>query len=306
MQNAQKLPRRQFIKQTATVAAAVASTRLIKSSVYGQSQAPSANVTGANNRIAVGFIGVGGQGFNAHVRQVKTHATENNVALAAVCDVFQKRVNAAKDFIGGDCKTYNHYPKLLEQKDIDAVVIATHDPMHAPITIDALNAGKHVYCEKPMTRYLGEAFQVHDMVKKTGKILQVGSQGCSAAGWHKAAELIQGGKIGTLVWAQGYYCRNNPKGEWNYAIDDDAKADSVDWKQWLGSVNKQIPFNADHYFRWRKYYPYCAGLLGDLVPHRLHPRPYPILHARCCYPAGVFRCRHADRDARHPGTGTPP
>lgn len=265
------LPRRQFIKRTATVAAAVATTPFLKTPVYGQNQAPSAGVVGANNRIAVGFIGVGGQGFNAHVRQVKAHASANNVALAAVCDVWKKRVKDAKDFIGGNCEGFDNYAKLLERKDIDAVVISTHDPIHATATIDALNAGKHVYVEKPMTRYLDEAFQVYDAVKKTGKILQVGSQGCSAAGWHKAAELIQGGKIGTLVWGQGYYCRNNPKGEWNYTIDQAAAPDNLDWKQWLGPVKKQIPFNADHYFRWRKYYPYCAGLLGDLVPHRLHP-----------------------------------
>jgi predicted dehydrogenase len=270
-QNSTGLPRRQFIKQTATVAAAVAATPLLKTPIYGQSQAPSTGVAGANNRIVVGFIGVGGQGFNAHVRQVKANATQNNVALAAVCDVWKDRVAQAKDFIGGDCQGFDAYQKLLERKDIDSVVIATHDPIHAPATIDALNAGKHVYVEKPMTRYLSEAFQVYDTVKKTGKILQVGSQGCSAAGWHKAAELIQGGKIGTLVWAQGYYCRNNPKGEWNYTIDPKATPENVDWKQWLGPVKKQIPFNADHYFRWRKYYPYCAGLLGDLVPHRLHP-----------------------------------
>ena len=265
------VPRREFIKKTATAAAVVASAPLMKTPVYGQNQAPSAGVTGANNRLVVGFIGVGGQGFNAHVRQIKSHATENNVALAAVCDVWEKRVRQAKDFIGGDCAGFDRHEKLLERKDIDAVVIATHDPLHAPITMDALNSGKHVYVEKPMTRYLGEAFQVHDTVKKTGKILQVGSQGCSAAGWHKAAELIQGGKIGTLVWGQGYYCRNNPKGEWNYTIDQEAKAETIDWKQWLGSVKKQEPFSADQYFRWRKYYPYCAGLLGDLVPHRLHP-----------------------------------
>jgi len=249
------VPRREFIKKSAAVAAAVAATPLLKTPIYGQNTAPSAGVTGANDRIAVGFIGVGAQGFNAHVRQIKSHATENNVALAAVCDVWTKRVTTAKEFIGGDCQGYDHYPKLLERKDIDAVVIATHDPMHARITMDALNAGKHVYVEKPLTRYLPEAFQVLDTVKKTGKILQVGSQGCSAAGWHKAAELISAGKIGPLIWGQGYYCRNDPKGEWNITIEVDAKPDTVDWKQWLGSVKKDTPFNPEHYFRWRKYYP---------------------------------------------------
>ena len=139
--------------------------------------------------------------------------------------------------------------------------------------MDALEAGKHVYVEKPMTRYLGEAWALHDTVKKTGKILQVGSQGCSDAKWHKAAELIRAGRIGPLVLGQDSYMRNSPKGEWNYTIDQDAKSDNINWKAWRGQVlhPDTAEFNADHYFRWRKYYPYCAGLLGDLFPHRLHP-----------------------------------
>ena len=127
--------------------------------------------------------------------------------------------------------------------------------------------------EKPMTRYLGEAFEIADTQKKTGKILQVGSQGCSDRKWHVAAEMIKAGKLGPLVLGQGSYMRNSPKGEWNYPIDDDAKPDNLNWNQWLGPVKHADTkeFNKDHYFRWRKYYPYCAGLLGDLFPHRLHP-----------------------------------
>ena len=261
--------RREFLKKTAIASAAVAAAPLLRPTVYGQ--APSANVTGANSRIAVGYIGVGAQGLNAHVRVMQANATVNNIAQVAACDVWQKRVDKAKEVIGGDCKGYNDYRQLLEQKDIDAVVIATHDPIHAPATIAALEAGKHVYCEKPLTRYLGEAFAVRDAVKKSGKVLQVGSQGCSAAGWHKAAELIKAGRIGIPVWAQGYYCRNNPKGEWNSPIDADFKADDVNWDAWLGSVKKRVPLMPEHYFRWRKFYPYCPGLIGDLVPHRLFP-----------------------------------
>jgi predicted dehydrogenase len=263
--------RREFIKKTAAAAAALAATPVLKTPVYGQNQAPSAGVVaGANDRIVVGFIGVGGQGM-AHVRDFKANAAQNNVVPVAVCDVWKKRIDQAREFIGGDCQGYGDYRKLLERKDIDAVVISTHEPLHAAATIAALQAGKHVYVEKPLTRYLGEAFEVRDTVKKTGKILQVGTQGCSAAAWHKAAEMIRSGKIGTLVWAQGYYCRNAPKGEWNYPIDSDCSASNTNWEAWLGPVHKRIPFNADHYFRWRKYYPYCAGLLGDLFPHRLNP-----------------------------------
>lgn len=122
-----------------------------------------------------------------------------------------------------------------------------------------------------MTRYLGEAFEIYDTCKKTGKILQVGSQGCSDVKWHKAAELCKAGKIGQLVLGQGSYMRNTPKGEWNYGIQSWATAEDIDWKAWKGPVVQNRPFSADDYFRWRKYYPYCAGLLGDLFPHRLHP-----------------------------------
>jgi predicted dehydrogenase len=275
--NADSFTRRDFIRKTATVAAAVATTSMFKTPVYGQNQAPSANVIGANNRIVIGYIGIGGAPSNSpgmgmsHVSNQKNYAAEQNIAQAAVCDLYTKRVELAKAKVGEGCEGYGDYRKMLERKDIDAVVVATHDIWHARCSIDALNAGKHVYCEKPLTRYLNEAFEIQDAVKKTGKIFQLGSQGCSAAAWHKAAELILAGKIGQLVWGQGYYCRNNPRGEWNYSIDPNCNADNLNWDMWQGPVKHKISFNADHFFRWRKYYPYCAGLLGDLVPHRLLP-----------------------------------
>ena len=209
--------RREFLKKTAVATAAVAATPLFKNTVYGQSPA-AGKVIGANDRIVIGYIGVGNQGLNIHVNLLKKSAAGNNIAQAAVCDVWSTRVEKAKELIEKDnasakVDTYADYQKLLERKDIDAVVIATHDPVHAPAVIAALESGKHVYCEKPVSRYLEEGFAVHDTVKKTGKILQIGSQGCSAAGWHKAAELIQADRIGQLVWAQGYYCRNSKEGE---------------------------------------------------------------------------------------------
>src|SRR5262245_14818184 len=264
--------RRTFIKKTATAAAAVAATGIIKTPVYGQSKAPSTGrVIGANDRIAVAVIGVGfGIGKN-HLEGIHKNASANNVVVAAACDLFNKRRDWAGEKAGlKSSDLYKDYKKLLERNDIDAVVVATHDPWHAPIAIDAMNSGKNVYCEKPMTRYLDEAFAIYDTVKKTGKTFQVGSQGCSAVGWHEAAKIIKSGKLGTLVWAQGYYCRNNPKGESKYTIEKESTPENIDWATWLGPVSKR-PFSADAFHRWRKYYPYCGGLLGDLVPHRLHP-----------------------------------
>src|SRR5437867_1431853 len=206
--------RRDFIKKTATAAAAVAATGVFKTPVYGQNTAPSTGrVIGANDRIAVAYVGVGGQGM-AHVRSQKTHASENNIVQVAVCDVWQKRLQEAKAYIenespGVKVETFDDYQKLLERKDIDAVVVSTVDHWHTRVSVDSMNSGKHVYVEKPMTRYLGEAFEIYDTVKKTGRILQVGSQGCSDMKWHKAAELVKSGKIGPLVMCQGSYMRNS-------------------------------------------------------------------------------------------------
>jgi predicted dehydrogenase len=261
--------RREFLKKTATATAAFTAVSALKPWAFGQ--APSAGVTGANARINVGIIGIGtGIGQN-HLEGIVATAAANNVAVTAACDLFAKRRDIAKAKANlQDNQVYDDYRKMLQQKDLDAVLVATHDPWHAQITMDAVNAGKHVYCEKPLTRYLEEAFAVYDAVKKSGKCFQVGAQGSSAAAWHKAAELIRKGDIGAPVWGQGFYCRNNPKGEWNYTIENEATAQTVDWKAWLGPVSER-PFSADAFFRWRKYYPYCAGLLGDLVPHRLIP-----------------------------------
>jgi predicted dehydrogenase len=266
------LPRREFIKKTTTAAAALAAPVLLRTPVYGQNQAPSANVTGANNRLAVAVIGVGfGIGQN-HLIGLHERRNENNVVVAAASDVFNKRRNFAQQKAGlKESDVYVDYRKLLERKDIDAVLIATHDPLHAQITIDSVQSGKHVYCEKPLTRYLDEAFKVYDAVKSSGKVFQVGSQGCSAGGWHKCADLVRDGKLGTLVWAQSYYCRNSIGGEWNYLIEPESTAENIDWQRWLGPVKNRVPFSAEDFHRWRKYFRYCAGPLGDLVPHKLHP-----------------------------------
>src|SRR5579859_1708310 len=266
------VPRRDFIKKAATAAAAIAATSVIKTPVYGQNQAPSANVAGANNRIAVGVIGIGfGIGQN-HLVGIHDKSNENNTVVAAASDVFNKRRKFAQDKAElKEADVHNDYRKVLDRKDIDAVLIATHDPWHEQISIEAMESGKHVYCEKPMTRYLDEAFKVYDTVKRTGKVYQVGSQGCSAAGWHKCADLIKSGKLGTLVWSQGYYCRNSIPGEWNYLIEEESKAENIDWERWQGKVKTKVPFSAEDFHRWRKYFRYCGGLYGDLVPHRLHP-----------------------------------
>ncbi|MGD1085578.1 MAG: Gfo/Idh/MocA family oxidoreductase [Verrucomicrobiota bacterium] len=266
--------RREFLKKTTLAAAAVATAQnLLKTPVYGQTQAPApGRVVGANNRLVVGYIGVGLQGM-LHVRGQKEHATETNIAQAAVCDLSSHRQAEARDAIG-NCDVFKDYERLLERKDIDAVTISVVEHWHAKTAIAALQAGKHVYLEKPMTRYLGEAFELHDAVQRSGKVFQLGSQGCSGAKWQRAAGLIRDGKIGPVVLGQASYMRNNPKGEWNtdpFVPQSWATPADLDWPKWQQPVHDRTDFSPEAYFRWRKFYPYSAGLLGDLFPHLLHP-----------------------------------
>ncbi|NMC82253.1 MAG: Gfo/Idh/MocA family oxidoreductase [Armatimonadetes bacterium] len=234
-------------------------------------------VIGANDRIGIAHIGVGGQG-HGHVDVVGSDREANNTRSIGVCDVWQKRLDSAKAMVlrhdpDGKPVAVKDYRYLLDNKDVDAVIIATPEHWHAQIAVDAMEAGKHVYVEKPMTRYADEGFAIADAVQRTGRVLQVGSQGSSEPKWRVAHQAIADGKLGELVSAQGCYARNSRDGEWNYHIDESAGPDNLDWKMWLGSAADR-PWNDDsraRFFRYRKYRDYSAGLLGDLMPHKLHP-----------------------------------
>jgi predicted dehydrogenase len=235
-------------------------------------------VIGANDRIRIGVIGVGGQGFGAHVKGLKKEAAENNIELIACCDLYTPRLERARAemTVAGapPVQAEKDYRRLLDNKDLDAVVIATPEHWHAQIAMQGMDAGKHVYCEKPMTRYLDEAFQLVDTQKRTNKVFQLGIQYTSNPKFHAIGEYIRSGKIGPLVTGQGSYCRNSGKGgEWNYGIDKDAGPGNLDWDTWLGSAPKR-PWGDDareRFFRYRKYWDYSGGILGDLMPHKLGP-----------------------------------
>jgi predicted dehydrogenase len=236
-------------------------------------------VLGANDRINVAHIGVGGMG-NSHLQNFKKNGKDWNTQSIAVCDVYNPRIERGKAKLlegnpeGVTVQTDKDYRKILENKDVDAVVIATPEHWHCQIAVHALQAGKHVYVEKPMSRYLDEGFQLYDAWKKSGLIVQVGSQGCSDPKYHAAREVVASGKLGKLVSIQSSYTRNaGAKGEWNYDIEPDASPDNLDWGMWLGYAQKR-PWNDDakeRFFRYRKYRDYSAGILGDLMPHRIHP-----------------------------------
>ena len=287
MSNQQK-SRRNFIKKSAIGVAAVATG--IQGAKTTRAKAPATgSVLGANEAITCGFIGVGGQGYNAHLLSItnqtddgkRLHDVPLNAIGAAACDLFSKRRDRAHAALekarleagrSAPVEVHEDYRAILDNPDIDAVFIGTVDHWHTKIAVDALDAGKHVYCEKPMTRYFHEGFEVYDKVMETGLKFQVGSQYCTQGKWHVAAQFIRDGRIGSLVLAQDSYHRNTPIGEWNYYPLEEELEDgkTIDWEKWLGPVSDR-EFNPEHYHRWRKYYPYCAGILGDLLAHRIHP-----------------------------------
>ncbi|MDI6829206.1 MAG: Gfo/Idh/MocA family oxidoreductase, partial [Armatimonadota bacterium] len=256
-----KLSRRDFLKGSAAAGAALGL------GVYNANAIMAApRVIGANDRIQIGIIGCGNKGTN-HLRNlVQKSKNEGKVAVVAVCDIYEPRKNRAKGISGAE--VHHDYRKLLERKDIDAVVIATPDHWHALMAIDAMQAGKDVYLEKPMTYTWQEAKRVAEIAKETNRILQVGAQSCSDDRWWKANKLIKEGAIGKVLWTSASFCRNSVKGEWNYPIDEGASPDNLDWNAWLGPAPKR-DFDKERYFRWRKYWDYSGGIATDLFYHTL-------------------------------------
>jgi predicted dehydrogenase len=228
----------------------------------------------ANDRINIGVIGVGGRGRDLLGWAIKTGEQEATPArVVAVSDVYAKRLRAAKEF--ANCDGYLDYREIIERKDIDAVIIATPDHWHAPIACEALEKGKDVYLEKPMTRTVEEAKRVYETVKKTGRVMQVGSQTTSSDQWWKARKALADGMIGKLIMSQGSYHRNSMTGEWNWPIDATAGPegkgdDFIDWKMWLGDAPKR-KYDADRFFRFRKYWDYSGGIATDLFYHVVAP-----------------------------------
>jgi predicted dehydrogenase len=256
--------RRDFLKSSA---GAVALTSLCASRVLG-----------ANERIHMGVIGVGGMG-TGHVTGLVKRGKEDNVAVDAICDVYQRRVTRAKDICGGE--GYLDYRKVLDRNDLDGVLIATPDHWHSKIAIEALQAGKNVYVEKPMTHTVEQAIELRNAVRRTKKVLQVGPQGTGNDSFWQANAAIRAGRIGKVTWAHASYNRNARSCLFNthQRIDptagpDKTGEDYIDWDMWLGhkfDLAPKIPWNQEHFFRFRKYWPYNGGVATDLLYHKLAP-----------------------------------
>jgi predicted dehydrogenase len=157
---------------------------------------------------------------------------------------------------------------VLERKDVDAVMIATSDHWHAPIAIEAMKAGKDVYCEKPMAHTIPQALEMVKVSKETGRLVQVGSQSLSMQSTHKGKEWVDGGQIGTVYNVQCEIYRPDPIGAWKYPVPPDASPQTIDWNRYLGSAPRR-PFDAARFFQFRNWWDYATGIAGDEYVHLL-------------------------------------
>src|SRR5256714_7069167 len=216
----------------------------------------------ANDHTQMAIIGLGGMGTG----DVKSSLAQPGVKLVAVADVYDGRREHAREVFGSHLFTTRDYREVLARSDVDAVIIATPDHWHSQISIDAMNAGKDVYCEKPMVQHIDDGKPVIAAKEKTGRIMQVGSQRVSSIVYQKAKDLLKGGAIGELNMVEAWWDRNSAIGALQYSIPPDASPQTIDWDRFLGRAPK-VPFDPKRLFRWRNYRDYGTGVDGDLFVH---------------------------------------
>jgi predicted dehydrogenase len=251
--SAQGITRREFIGRS--VAGAATAGLAFGAPAIGRAASP-------NERVTVGMVGVGIRGLEQMEAVLNVKA---NVAI--VCDLYDGHFRRANE-IQANTATTRDYREVLDRKDIDAVCIATSDHWHAPIAIAAMQAGKDVYCEKPMTHTIEEALEVVKVSKETGRLVQVGSQSLSMESTHKGKAWVDGGEIGNIYMVQCQIYRPDPVGAWKYPVPPDASPQTIDWDRYLGNAPKR-PFDAARFFQFRNWWDYGTGIAGDEYVHLL-------------------------------------
>jgi predicted dehydrogenase len=284
--------RREFIASI-TGAAALASTAVAFPFVAR------GRVLGANDRIGVGFVGVGGRGSSHLATVQKLAQAGENVQVVAVNDVFRYRLDEAAKPTGA--KAYHKHTELLADPAVDAVCIATPDRLHLAQGIDAVHAGKDVYCEKPMGHWaqFDLARKFYEETLATQRVVQIGNQGNSSPAWQKVKDLVQQGAVGRVQLVTAGFFREGDWGERMPILDPEAKpGPDLDWEAFLGDAPK-VPFSVQRFFSWRKYLDYAGGPCTDLLPHLFTPFVSAIglkFPARAVGSGGIFKYTSYDRE----------
>ena len=252
------MDRRDFIRSTVIAGAAA---RLV-GAADGTSAAAAVRQVPASDRLRLGFVGTGAR---AH-QLIDACLAVPGLEVVSLCDAYSGRAERARERSGGRAAILPDHRAVLDDRNVDAVFIVTPDHWHTAMAVAAMEAGKDVYLEKPMTYAADEGLAIIAAVGRTGRILQVGSQGVSSAQQVAAREIVASGRLGQITLVRANYSRNSAGGAWLYPIPPDASERTVNWQQFLGSAPAR-PFDLARFFRWRCYWDYSGGLATDLFVH---------------------------------------
>jgi predicted dehydrogenase len=254
------LSRREFLQTSAGAAGAsfVAGTTFLESASF----ASTGQTTAASDRVRFAMVGVGMEGSGLLTTAVGLPGVE----CVAAADLYDGRHELATEIVGKPIKTTRRYQELLDDKGIDAIIVAVPDHWHKQVVVDALAAGKDVYCEKPMSHSPADGLAMVAAAKKTNRIVQVGAQRTSSVICAKARDLYQQGAIGDLSLVEASLGRNSPTGAWEYPPPPDLSLSNLDWDTWLGTTPKR-PLDPNVFARWRCWREYGTGVAGDLLVH---------------------------------------
>jgi predicted dehydrogenase len=253
------ISRRAFLQRSAATTGALAVTQSI---ALEPMKIPGVLEGMAVGRVRFGIIGVGMQGSPLLATAFGLPGTE----CVAVCDLYDGRHTLAREIAGPKIKTTRRYKELLDNNEIDCIIAAVPDHWHKQIVVDTVNAGKDIYCEKPMSHSAAEGVEMVAAARKTGRIVQIGSQRVSSVICAKAKELLANGIIGDLTLVEGSLGRNDPTGAWEYPPPPDLSPQNLDWDTWLGNAPKH-EFDPKRFARWRCWKEYGTGVAGDLLVH---------------------------------------
>lgn len=215
-----------------------------------------------SDKVRFGIIGVGMQGSGLLGESIGLPEVE----CVAACDLYDGRHALAREIVRPDLPVTRRYKELLANKDIDCIVAAVPDHWHKQIVVDTVNAGKDIYCEKPMSHSAADGVAMVNAARKSGRIVQIGSQRVSSLVLAKAKEMLSQGVLGDLMLIEGWLGRNDPTGAWQYPPPFDLSPQNLDWDTWLGSAPKR-PFDPILFARWRCWKEYGTGAAGDLLVH---------------------------------------
>ena len=254
-----RFSRREFIG----VSAAVAGASLVGPPISpAQSPATPARRVAPSDRVVFGIIGVGMQGSSLLGESIRLEGVE----CAAACDLYDGRHALAREIVRPDLPVTRRYRELLDNKDIHCIIAAVPDHWHKQIVVDAVSAGKDIYCEKPMSHTPAEGVAMVEAAKRSGRIVQIGSQRVSSQICAKAKEMIAQGMLGDMMLIEAQLGRNEPTGAWQYPPPPDLSPATLDWNTWQGDVPKRA-FDPNIFARWRCWKEYGTGVAGDLLVH---------------------------------------